>query len=142
MAASSFHANILTMAYTRTGWLPINRDYVQTLNIKPVRASVLNVISSNVPHPTQDSSVITIGEDIVFRMVLSVPVSTNHDFTLQVSGQDVEGVAGRIIGVGNNIQALDRGKLIGLSKCQLFRLSYDKPSKSSSTRMIFLHSTT
>lgn len=118
MAASSFHANILTMAYTRIGWLPINRDYVQTLNIKPVRASVLNVISSNVPHPTQDSSVITIGEDIVFRMVLSVPVSTNHDFTLQVSGQDVEGVAGRIIGVGNNIQALDRGKLSGLSKCQ------------------------
>lgn len=118
MAANSFHANILTMAYTRTGWLPINRDYVQTLNIKPVRASDLNVISSNVPHPTQDSSVITIGEEIVFRMVLSVPVSTNNDFTLQVFGQDVEGVAGRIIGVGNNIQALDRGKLSGLSKCQ------------------------
>ncbi|CAH3166800.1 unnamed protein product, partial [Porites evermanni] len=115
VVANSFHANILTMAYTRTGWLPINRDYVQTLNIKPVRASDLNVISSNVPHPTQDSSVITIGEEIVFRMVLSVPVSTNNDFTLQVFGQDVEGVAGRIIGVGNNIQALDRGKLSGLN---------------------------
>ena len=112
VAAKSFHPIHFTLVYTRSTWLPIHADEVQSIIIKSIMPFTPVVISSDIPHPSQDFKVITIGEDMAFRMKLSLPVSTNDNFTVEVSGPGVEGVTGRISHIGSNIQA-HHGQIIG-----------------------------
>lgn len=72
-----------------------------------------SVIGSNVP--PLDGGVITIGEEMTVQMSVSLPVSTNSDFTFRVFGQGVEGVAGKITHVGNNIES-PYGEIRGAGK--------------------------
>ena len=107
VTAKSFHSNQLTLVYTRPDWLPVHVNEQQSIMIKSIIMPVApSVISSDVPHPSRDFVVITIGEDMAFRITLTLPVSTNDDFTVAVFGTGVEGVTGRISRVGSNIQAL------------------------------------
>lgn len=116
VAADSFHYNNFTLKYTRTGWLPLlNTGEAQQIDIEPVRSKNLSIISTNVPNPSQDFSKITIGEDVTFQRTISLPVSTNANFIIRISGQRFEGVAGRITRVGNNIQSL-HGQIRGAGK--------------------------
>lgn len=108
MAAGSYHGNHLTLDYTRKDWLPIRTVDEQTIAIKRVLALAPMVIRSNVPHPTRDLLVITIGEDVVLRMALQIPVSTNANFTVNVHGNGFLGIAGHITKVGRNLKSLHK----------------------------------
>ena len=117
VAAGSFHYNHLTLKYTRTGWLPLlNTGDEQRIDIEPVRSISPSIINTSVPNPSQDLRKITIGEDVTFQGTnISLPVSTNANFIIRISGQGFEGVAGRITRVGNNIQSL-HGQIRGAGK--------------------------
>lgn len=115
VAAGSSHDNHLTLAYTRAGWSPISTADTQSIDIESVKSFPPSVVSSNVPN-SGNLREITVGEDITFRVTLSLPVSTNKDFTLEVFGQGAEGIAGKITRVGNNIQSL-HGQITGAGKC-------------------------
>lgn len=101
VSPGSFHYTRLSLSYSRSGWLPIYIVETSQLIINSVALQPPSIFDSNVPH--KDTKVITIGEDITFQVKISLPVSTSLDFTLKVSGQDVEGVSGKIIHVGSNI---------------------------------------
>lgn len=104
VSPGSFHYTRLSLSYSRSGWLPIPVYIVETsqLVINSVALQPLSIFGSNVP--PKHTKVITIGEDITLQVKISLPVSTSLDFTLKVSGQEVEGVSGKIIHVGSNIQ--------------------------------------
>ena len=107
VGAGSIHYNHLTLKYTRIGWLPLlHTGDALRIDIELVTSKSLSIISSNVPNPSQDSSKITVGEDMTFQRTVSIPVSTNYNFIIRISGQGFEGVTGRITRVGNNIQSV------------------------------------
>ena len=108
VAAGSYHDNYLSLEYTRKGWLPISKVDKVTVGIRKVLPLAPSVISTNVPHPTRDLMVITIGEDVVLKATVQIPVSTNTNFTLELSGIGFEAVAGQIMRVGRNIESLQR----------------------------------
>lgn len=119
VAAGSNHDRYLTLEYTREDWLPIHTVDARTIGIKKVLPSDSVVLSSNVPHPTRDLMVITIGEDMVFRLTVKIPVSTNANFTVNfaaISPHKIEGIAGHVTQVGRNIKSLDR-QIEGTGKC-------------------------
>lgn len=116
VAAGSVHYSHLTLKYTRTGSLPLsNTGDAQRIDIEPVRSKSLSIIRTNVPNPSQDLSKITIGEDVTFQGTISLPLSTNANFNITISGQGFEGVAGKITRVGNNILSL-HGQIRGAGK--------------------------
>ena len=96
--------------------MPLETVETQTIQIKHVIPSTLSVVSSNVPHPTQDLMVVTIGEDVILHAAVHIPVSTNANFTLKIYGAGFEGIAGHVIQVGRNIKSL-HGQIEGTSKC-------------------------
>ena len=116
VAAGSYHENHLTLEYTRKGWLPLQTVDTQITQIENVIPSALSVISSNVPHLTQDLMSVTIGEDIVLQAAVRIPVSTNANFTLNINVAGFEGIAGHVIQVGRNIKSF-HGQIKGTSKC-------------------------
>lgn len=108
VAAGSSHISRLSLNYSRTGWLPINIVDKGSLVIKSVAPHPPSVFDSDVP--PKDAKVVTIGEDITFQVKVSLPVSTNYDFTVRIQyGQGVEGISGKITSVGNNIHGQLRG---------------------------------
>ena len=109
VAAGSVHYSHLTLKYTRAGWLPLsNIGDALRIDIEPVMSKSLSIIRTNVPKPSQDLNKITTGEDVTFQRTISLPLSTNANFIIRISGQGFEGVAGDITRVGNNIQSLHR----------------------------------
>lgn len=116
--SGSYHENRLILEYTRKDWLPISTDDVQTTAIKMVAPSDPSVVSSNVPHPTRDLMVVTIGEDMVFDMTVHIPVSTNANFTVNIGSIGLEGIGGHITQVGRNIKSLHR-LIKGARKCEI-----------------------
>ena len=116
VAAGSVHYSNLTLKYTRTGWLPLsNIGDALRIDIEPVTSKSLSIIRTNVPKPSQDLNKITIGEDVTFQRTISLPLSTNANFIITISGQGFEGVAGNITRVGNNIESL-HGQIRGAGK--------------------------
>lgn len=115
MAAGSYHDNYLTLEYTRKGWLPLHVVDTRIIKIKEVIPSAFSVVSSNVPHPTQDLMAVTIGEDVVLHAAVRIPVSTNANFMLNINAAGFEGIAGHVIQVGRNIKSL-HGQIEGTSK--------------------------
>lgn len=113
VSVGSSHDNLLTLKYSRTGWLPLVFLETQSIQVTSVVSQPPSVIGSNVP--PLDGGVITIGEEMTVQMSVSLPVSTNSDFTFRVFGQGVEGVAGKITHVGNNIES-PYGEIRGAGK--------------------------
>ena len=93
----------LSMVYTRKLWDPSSTNDIERVSIKPVEFSGPRFKSSDVPNPS-DSQVVTIGESLKLEFELSLPVSTNRDFMLLVSGVDFEGVAGQVKSIGAEIE--------------------------------------
>ena len=116
VAAGSYHSNYLILEYARKDWLPLRTVDTQTIRIKHVIPSALSVVSSNVPHPTQDLMGVTIGEDVILFVAVHIPVSTNANFMLNINGASFEGIAGHVTQVGRNIKSL-HGQIKGKSKC-------------------------
>ena len=78
----------------------------QTVEIEPVISHSPFVLRTTVPHPLRDQEKITIGEDIVFQLKISLPTSTNPGFTIVIYGNGLEGVAGNVVSVGDNVKSL------------------------------------
>ena len=96
--------------------MPLEGVDTQIIGIKQVIPSALSVVSSNVPHPTQDLMVATIGEDLILHAAVQIPVSTNANSTLSINCPGFEGIAGHVIQVGRDIKSL-QGQIRGTSKC-------------------------